>query len=122
MRKPRARLGLVDPEPGQPLVNVFRDPRRVRLPVVEDEHADGARLPVPNRGKHGPRSALGPRMQRSGDRGELTGRPRAQERNRDMQVLSRDEACPFGRAQLVPLPAGDPGHDRVRQAKAEKEP
>ena len=122
MRKPRALLGLVDPEPRQPLVNVFRNPRRMPVVVVEDEHADGARLSVPNRGEHGPSRAFDPCTQRSGDRGDLTGRPRAQERDRDVQVLFRDEASPFGSAELLPLPAGDPARDRVRQAKAEKKP
>ena len=122
VRKPPALLGLVDPESRQPPVNVLRNPRRMPVVVVEDEHADGARLSVPNRGEQGPSRALGPCTQRSGDRGDLIGRPRAQKRDRDVQVLFGNEASLFRRAELFLLPAGDSACGRGRQAKAEKEP
>ena len=107
MRKPWTLLGLVDPEPRQPPVNVFRDSRRMPAPILEDEHSDRARLPVPSRDEHGPLSAFAPFTQRSGNRVDLTGRSRAEERDRDVQVLFGDKTGLFGGAELLPLPAGD---------------
>ena len=103
-------------------MNVFGDPRRMPVLVVEDEHPDAARLPVPHRGEHGLRSAVGPSRSAPRDRRQLTGRPRAEERDRDVQVLLRNEAGPLGRTELVPLPARDAASRLAGQAEAEKEP
>ena len=68
-------------------MGVLGDPRRPALLVVEDEHADSAGLPVANRREHGRSDALHGCAQGLCDRADLVGRPRAEEGDRDVQVL-----------------------------------
>jgi hypothetical protein len=101
MRQPRTSLTAVDTEKLQTLLHVAGQKRRRPSVVLEDEHADAPRLAIPS-GRESDLSR-GPRgiAQRLDDRVELTRRPVAEERERDVQVLASDE--PYV-PELLPLP------------------
>ena len=120
MWKPRTALGLVDPELGQPPMRLSGDPRRVSILVVEDEHSDRARLAIAKRSEHRLGDTTDGASQGSSDRLDLAGRPRPEKRNRDVQVLDRDDAHALP-VELAALPCGDLSRRVVGQAEAEKE-
>ena len=96
----------------EPAEEVLGQPSRRAGDVLQNEHADASRLAVsrrqqPDRARGGGRPA-----QRLGDRRDLASRPVAQEREREMQVLARDDPAV---AQL----AGLPGRQRVERRFSE---
>ena len=101
-------------------MRVLGDPGRTPLLVVEDEHPDRARLPVPSRREDGPGDTLDGSPQSTGDGLDLAGRPRAEEGDRDVQVLDGNEPDAL-HGQLLLLPRGDGLRGRVGQTEAEKE-
>lgn len=86
--------------------------------IVADEHPDAAGLAVAAHGQldwPGRERGL---AQRPGDRGQLGSGPAAEERERDVQVLPRDDA-----ALDVPLgPGGDPLDRSVGEPERAEEP
>ena len=122
MREPLASLRFVCPKSLQPPVGIGRDAARAPALVVEDEHPNRPRLSIANGREHRPRDAVDSLAQRSRDRVQLSGRARAEEGDRDVQVLLGNHACAGERSELLHLPAGDIPGDEVGQAKAEEEP
>jgi hypothetical protein len=96
------------------------DPGRTPLLVVEDEHPDGARLPVPRRCEDGPVDRVDGFPQSAGDGLDLARRPRAEEGDRDVQVLDGNDPDAL-QSKLLVLPRSDGLSVRVGQAEAEKE-
>ena len=99
---------------------VLGDPGRTSLLVVEHEHPDRARLPVPHRCEDGPGDTVDGFPQSAGDSLDLASRPRAEEGDRDVQVLDRNEPDALD-GQLLQLPGGDGLSGGIGQAEAEKE-
>src|SRR4029079_5117501 len=91
---------------------------RVTALVLEDEHADASRLAIATRNETDLPRPGGCFAQRQDDRVDLAGRPMPEKRERDVQVLSRDDpnAC-----ELRTLPPLDLVEDAVGQAQREEE-
>src|SRR5207248_8882101 len=104
VREPATLLRLVHAEQPEPLMQVAREVAgRIAL-VVEDEHPDASGLAVAHRLEADRSGGRGGGSQLPGDRFDLLARTVAQERDRDMQVLARDDAA---LGQIVALPAGE---------------
>src|SRR4051812_45318847 len=119
MRQPGPTLEAVDAEALQPLLNVPGEQRRVASVFLEDEHADTARLAVANRRESDLTRAARGVPQCADDRLELACGAVTEERQRDVQVLSRHDA---DADQPLTLPPRDPVEDGVGQAQREEEP
>src|SRR5215207_3172228 len=104
MLEPRTTLAPVDADRLEPLVELPRDPGCAVVPVLENEHADAPRLAVPEGSERRSGRALGARSQGVDDRRQIGARSRAQERERDVEILSRDN--PPG--EVLSLPPDDP--------------
>src|SRR5581483_68937 len=89
MWQPGTALRLVDTEALQTSVQVGREPRRPLVRIAEDEHADAARLAVAPHFELRRRGAGCGRLKLRGDGVDVGGGPRAEECERDVQVLSR---------------------------------
>src|SRR5581483_3554841 len=92
MRQPRPALAPVDGERLQARLDVVRERRRECALVVEDEHPDAARLAVALEAEPQAARTRGGVAQRADDRLQLPCRPVAEEGERDVQVLARDDA------------------------------
>src|SRR5439155_12096503 len=120
VRKPVPRLRLVDTEALQPSVRDLGDPGRTPLLVVEDEHPDRARFPVPRRCEDRPGDTVDGFPQSAGDGLDLARRPRTEEGDCDVQVLDGNDPDAL-HGQLLVLPRADGPSCRVGQPEAEKE-
>ena len=121
MRKPWTVLALVHAEPLQPLVDVVGQRRRVGVLVIEDEHADAARLPVAAGGEErAPRgeSSL-PQLLR--DRLEVAGGTAAEESKGDVQVGRPDSSKGLRPSELALLPRTDCPDGVVGEAEGDEE-
>src|SRR5215211_446139 len=117
MRKPRTLFAPIDADRFEPLLQLLRDPVRAAVLVGEDEHADAARLAVANGFEYG--SWRTPRgcPHGIGDGRQLGAGPGAEERERDVEVLARDDAP----TELLALPLNDSVQDGGGQGKAAEE-
>src|SRR5262245_30840015 len=119
VREPRTALARVDAEPLEPLEHVDRESPCVTAQVVEDEHADAARLPVaelPERegAGGGCRSAELDPDGRSLGCGAAT-----EEGDSDVQISARHDAVA---REYAPLPFREPVEHRVRERESAEEP
>ena len=103
MREPRPSLALVDPEALQPVEQILREPGRRTGQILQDEHPDTPGFAVLLRQKADRLGGCGGFAQRVGDPGKLAGRPVAQEGEREVQVLTRDDPAV---TQVALLPPG----------------
>src|SRR5439155_3144271 len=119
VREPATLLGLVHAEPPEALVQVAREVAgRVAL-VVEDEHPDASGLAVADRLEADGSGGRGGGSQLCGDRLDLLARTVAQEGERDVRMLVRDEAAV---GQAAALPAGENLGDVAGKAETAEEP
>src|SRR2546421_654741 len=97
----------------EPLVQSPRDRRSAAVLVVEHEHADAPRLAIP--AEEEARRLGHPRRlaQASGDRSALFRRTAAEERERDVQVVRRDDADVPSRSEGLGLPLDQSVDGRV---------
>lgn len=103
MGKPVPALAAVDAEPLQPLLEVGSERTCPARLVVEDEHPDAPRLAVAHRREARPLLHPGGSLtERRDDRGQLAGRPVAEEGERDVQVLARDDSELAGQVRVLP--------------------
>jgi len=119
--QPRPLLGVVDAELLETRVQVSGETRRPARLVGEAEHADAAGLAVAIGLEDDwtlDRSCGG--AQRLGDGLQLSGRTAAQEGEREMQMLTRDE--PSAGGELGLLPAAEEIEDLARQRERAEEP
>ena len=101
MWEPWASLGPVDAELLEPRVEVCRQPTRLAARVLDDEHADRARLAIVHRPeREGDRLASG-FPQNADDRVEVGAWARPEEGKRDVEALDRASALE------IPLPPAD---------------
>src|SRR5215210_411470 len=117
MWKPRALFAPIDADRLEPLVQLPRDPGCAVVLVLEDEHPDASRLAVPEGSERRSRRALGARLQCVDDRGQISVRSRAEERERDVEIPSRDD--PPG--EVLSLPPEDPVERAGGQGEAAEE-
>ena len=119
MRQPHAPLALVDAEPLEPALDIVRESCSVPPGIVEDDHPDAARLAIPHGREPNVRRAASRSPQRTDDRIELRRRAMPEERERDVQVVARENA---NLVQFSTLPALELLESVVGQAQGEKEP
>jgi hypothetical protein len=120
VREPGPALARVRAEALEPPLQVLGEGGGAAVLVAEHEHADAPRLAVALCGEARPRGRAGGVAQGCREGGELGARPAAEERERDVQVLGRDDPPRAGERPL--LPCGE-GVGRVRgKANAEEEP
>src|SRR5215216_4453966 len=117
MWKPRTLFAPTDADRLEPLLQLLSNPARAAVLLGEDEHADAARLAVANGFECGSWSTLGGRPQGVDDGRQLLAGPGAEERERDVEVLARDDAP----AEVLGLPLDDPVDDGGGQGKAAEE-
>jgi len=86
-------------------VQIRRESGRPPALVVADEHADAPGLAKARDCERGRCGVPGGRAQLRGDRLELSSRPAAEERERDVQVLRCDHADAITRSEGAELPA-----------------
>jgi hypothetical protein len=120
VRQPRTPLGLVHAEPLEPVVEVTRQLSSGTVLVIEDEHPDAARLSIAAFAE-GDRSRPGcGRFELGPDRLDLMGRPRAEEGERDVEVVAPDGPIRTGRQARLP---GDEAVEHVfGQGESAEEP
>jgi hypothetical protein len=120
VRQPRTPLGFVHAEPMEPPVEVTRQLSRRTVLVVEHEHPDGARFSVAAFAKDD-RSRPGcGRFELGLDLLDLAGRPRAEEGERDVEVVAPDGPIRTGRQARLP---GDEAVEHVfGQGESAEEP
>ena len=121
MGKPFPCLAPVDAERLEPRLEVAGERRRAASLVLEDEHPDAPRLAVPH--GHEPRrlgDAAGRGAERLDDPGQFACRPVAEERERDVEMLARDDTDVGG--EVLPLPGGERVERRVGQPQRAEEP
>ena len=103
VRQPRTPLRLVHAEPVEPVVEVTRQFSSGTVLVVEDDHPDAARLSIAAFAEDD-RSRLGcGRFELGPDRLDVVGRPRAEEGERDVEVVAPDGSMRTGRKARLPL-------------------
>jgi hypothetical protein len=118
VREPRAPLTLVDPQGLQAVEQPPREAAALPRRVVEDEHADAARLAVPARREHDLPSVSRGRLEGDRDRRQLGGRPATEEGERDVEMLAGNDP-PV--AEMLALPGANPVEDVVGQTEAAEE-
>jgi hypothetical protein len=118
VREPTPFLALVGAELLQPLEEVCGEACSFLGVIVEHEHPHASRLAVPARGE----DDLGDLSRRFGecghDRGQLAGRAPAEEREREMEVLARDDSAV---AEVLVLPRLDRIEDVGREPEGTEE-
>jgi hypothetical protein len=120
MRKPRTPLTPIHAEPFEPLPDPVGEKRRAPALVGEDEHADAPRLAVTGRREHG-RLDRGARLtDGTEDALDVASRSAAEEGDRDVKVLGRDEANAGDGADLGLAPANE-ALDRIRRQRQTNE-
>ena len=121
MGKPRPALRGVHPELLETALQPTGERRRLAAPIGEDEHADGARLPVAHRLEL-ERSRRGSLVaQRAQDRLEGAPRLSAEEGQRDVEALHPPDVCsPMRGVQLAP--ADELRDDVVGELERQEEP
>lgn len=119
MRKPAPPLALVHPHALQPVEEVLGEAVGPFGAILQDEHADAPGLPI-TVGKQmdrlGLRRGLAHRLD---DRPQLDVRAVPEERERDVQVLARDDA-PL--PELPGLPLGQRVEHGIGQPQRAEEP
>lgn len=121
MGKPAALLPAIDAELLQPSEEVVRQSGCAPALVGQREHADASRLPVAGDLEHRPCGGRRGRSQLCPDRRCLARRARTEKRERDVQVVTRDESGALI-AQGAPLPIDDAAEDVVGQTECTEEP
>jgi hypothetical protein len=120
VRQPRPPLRLVHAEPVEPVVEITRQLSSGTVLVVEHEHPDAARLPVAAFAKDDrPRPGCG-RFELGPNRLDLVERPRAEEGERDVEVLAPDGSIRTGRQE--PLPGDEAVEHVLGQGESAEEP
>ena len=118
MRKPRSLLPLVHVELLQPLGEPRCQAPALARFVLQHQHADAPSLPVALRGEDD-LAGLSSRIPESaGDRFELRGGPGAEEGERDMEMLARDDSPA---AKAFGLPTAEGVQDSIREPKGTEE-
>jgi hypothetical protein len=116
--KPRTVLAPIDPEPFQTGEEVLRERGRPPVLVREGEHAHAPRLAVAGDLESRPRCGFRRRAKLSSDRPLLGCGPPAEERQRDVEVLPRNDSF----AKLAALPADELVEDILGEAQCTEEP
>jgi hypothetical protein len=119
VRQPGPPLAAVDAEALQPFLNVLGEHPRPTTLIVEDEHPDASRLAIATRGEADRSGRCRSVAQDADDRLDLATGPMAEERERDVQVLSPNDA---NACELRALPPLDLVEDVIGQAQREEEP
>lgn len=121
VREPLAALALVDAESFEALPDSFRQPCSPPLLVVEDDHADAPSFPIAARIEQ-ERTGVGRGLaQRCPDRFDVGSRAAAEERERDVEVPSRDAANARTLWQVLSLPRKEPFERLVGEAQTHEE-
>jgi hypothetical protein len=121
VREPLAALALVDAESFEALPDTFRQPCSPPLLVVEDDHADAPSFPIAARIEQ-ERTGVGRGLaQRCPDRFDVGSRASAEERERDVEVPSGDDANALTLGQLFALPRKEPFERLVGEAQPHEE-
>ena len=118
MREPRALLALVDAEGFESVEEAAGEVTTLACRVVEDEHRDAPGFAIAARREHDlARVPCGcPECGRNC--GKLDGGSMAEEGERDVEMLARDDPAV---AELLSLPGFDPVEDVVGKTKAAEE-
>ena len=122
MRKPRALLGLVHPEPLEPPVEMLREARRAFPLVGQDEHPDAAGLAIAHDREASRSSTCGRLAERFRDRRHVRGRPPPEEGQRDVEVRPSDPADPMLLRELASPPVDEAVEDGVGKTQGAEEP
>lgn len=117
MGQPRAALALVETKPFETALYAIRERRCTPTRVGEDEHADGASLPVAQRLELEPLGRCGLARQDRADRRHRRARLRAEKRERDVEALDRPTPI-----EVALAPADELHHDIVRNLERDEEP
>src|SRR3954454_20883647 len=117
--KPRPAVTAVDAELLEPSPEIVGERRPRAVDVVVDEHADAPRLAVALEAELGRNGNGCGRPQRADDRCELPGRALAEEGERAVEVLARDD--PQVAVQRGCLPGDDLVERSVGQAQREEQ-
>ena len=117
MRQPRAALALVHAETFETALHAIRERRCPPTRIGEDEHADGASLPVADRLEHEPlgRSCLS--GQDLGDRRHRRAGLRSEKGERDVEALDRSAAI-----EVALSPANELVDDILGNLERDEEP
>jgi hypothetical protein len=118
VREPTPLLALVDAELLQSPEEASSEAPGFLRGVVEHEHPDASRLAVPARGEHDLGGLARRFPQGSRDRRQLAGRTPAKEREREMEMLARDDPAV---AEVLVLPRLDRIEDLVREPEGAEE-
>src|SRR5919106_3029049 len=122
VRKPRPALALVDAQALELVPDPLGEEPGPAALVVEDHHADGARLPVAAGREHDRPGRPGGLAHGGGDWRRFGGRTRAEEGEGDVQVRRPHSPDVTARRQLALLPAHEAAYRLVRQQQSDEEP
>ena len=112
MREPGPPLGTVEPLGGKALLKASGERRCLASGVGENEHSGAPRLAIPGDTEREPACLEGGGAEHRADRTSIARRPRAEKRERDVQVLGRNDPAS---AQARGLPAPDPSDSLRRE-------
>lgn len=118
MRKPRPPLSLEHTELLQLVGKARCQAAGFARLVLQDDHADAPSLPVALGGEDDLTGSSSRIPESAGDRPELLGRPGAEEGERDVEMLARDDPAV---AKEFGLPAPEGVEDVVREPKRTEE-
>jgi hypothetical protein len=121
VREPRPPLGLVDADLLEPAGEIVRERGCSPTFVVEHDHPDAPRLAVAARAKERPDGGGGGGSHLRGDRPDLAGRPRSEERERDVEVRRRNETRVTGAGERPALPGDEALDDALGERECEEE-
>jgi len=120
VRQPLPTLALVDAERLEPCVQVVRQGAGAFTLVVEREHPDAPGLAIATQREERPFGRFRGAAQGSENPVELVRRPVAEERERCVQALSRNDARFRHVFELAALPLQEPVEDLVREPQGKK--
>jgi hypothetical protein len=119
MREPRPLLALIDAEGLQSVEEPSGEPSAFLCAIVEHEHPHAAGLAVAARREHDVGGFSRSVGQRHRDRRQLAGRPSAEEREREVEMLARDDPA---LAEMLVLPGLEVVQDAVGKPERAEEP
>jgi hypothetical protein len=122
VRQPRAGLAPVHAERLEPLPHVAGEPGRAADLILADEHPDAPGLAVAHRSERRPVRPSRAPAQLVEDPRHVDSGPRAEEDERDVEVLGRDDADVRDATERARLPVDEPlarlGRDRESDEEA----
>ena len=119
MRQPRTPFTTVDAEGLEPFLNVTGQCARVTGGIAEDEHRDAPRLAIPIDVELEGVALADGLLERGKDLRELGCRASAEECERDVEMLPRDDAA--GASKRTLLPGDNAGPHRLGKPQSEEE-